>query len=413
MNQNKTTMSGLAAADRCVKCGLCLPHCPTFALTGNEADSPRGRISLIQMIAAPNPQWSPGLFVHLDRCLQCGACEAMCPSKVPYGALMDTARSVIEPHRKRSPFSRWLRQAALDTVASPRRQRWLESLLHIYRSTGLRSLVTRLPGLPQTFKRANRLLPPPVQKVPKPTHTEARSGTVSLFGGCTGKLFDQHTLNATQEILQILGYEVLIPDKQVCCGALHQHNGDTETAARLLQTNLEIFNADFKVICTASGCAARLSEYGSATDNTAAETFADRATEILHFLLQQPLRSLDFAPLAEKIGVYLPCTHRNVLKHAQDLANIMEYIPGVELIVINPEGGCCGAAGSYMLSQPLFADRLRSSVLDAIATSGARRIVTSNIGCSLHIQAGLGERGLEIEVIHPVVLLHRQLRNNA
>jgi glycolate oxidase iron-sulfur subunit len=112
-------MNDLSATDRCVKCGLCLPHCPTFALTGNEADSPRGRISLMQAIGQADVQYTAGLFRHLDQCLQCGACEAMCPSKVPFGRLMDTARVAIEPHRQRSPGNRVVRHMALHLIASP------------------------------------------------------------------------------------------------------------------------------------------------------------------------------------------------------------------------------------------------------------------------------------------------------
>jgi glycolate oxidase iron-sulfur subunit len=409
MSHKTPTMADLSTADRCVKCGLCLPHCPTFTLTGNEADSPRGRISLMQMVTTQNPDWSTGLFMHLDRCLQCRACEAMCPSQVPYGTLMDTVRSVIEPHRRRSAFDRWLRKTGLGIAASPRSWRWLGTLLNIYRTIGLKALVSRIPGAPRSLKRASALLPPPASRVTRPPHAETCTGTVSLFCGCAGSVFDQHTLNTTRALLQILGYQVLVPQKQTCCGALHQHNGDSETAARLMETNLRAFNPEFRIIGTASGCTAQLSEYGLATNHTAARAFAGQVTDILHFLLQQPLQSLSFAPLAEKVGVYVPCTQRNVLKRSADLADSLKYIPGIEPVVINPHGGCCGAAGSYMLSQPEFSDRLRSKVLDAIVSSETKKVVTSNIGCSLQIQAGLRELGLDIEVLHPVVLLQRQL----
>jgi glycolate oxidase iron-sulfur subunit len=150
-------MTDLSATDRCVKCGLCLPHCPTFALTRNEADSPRGRISLMQAIGQPQAQYTAGLFRHLDQCLQCGACEAMCPSSVPFGQLMDSARVVIEPHRQRSTANRVMRRLALQIIASPRWTKTLAVLLKAHRKSGLQWLTGKAPGLPAAVKRLNRL----------------------------------------------------------------------------------------------------------------------------------------------------------------------------------------------------------------------------------------------------------------
>lgn len=404
-------MNDLSATDRCVKCGLCLPHCPTFALTRNEADSPRGRISLMQAIEQPDVQYTAGLFRHLDQCLQCGACEAMCPSSVPFGRLMDTARMAIEPHRQRSPANRLVRRMALQLIASPAWTKTLAITLKAHRKLGLQWLIDKAPGLPAAIKRLNRLLPAvqtcnPAARSP----VTERQGMVNLFRGCAGSLFDQQTLNASQRLLESLGYRVNIPEQQGCCGALHQHNGDPATAARLADRNRIAFSADNNpILVTASGCTAHLTEYKNLYENEPANSFAERVNDILHFLCRQNRPRVQFQSLEETVAVYIPCTHRNALRQQQDILDILSWIPGIEPLVINPNGGCCGAAGSYMLSQPELSEQLREPLIDTLVQSGARLLLTSNIGCAIQLQAGLKERRVTIDVLHPVVLLDRLL----
>jgi len=402
-------MNDLSATDRCVKCGLCLPYCPTFILTGNEADSPRGRISLMQAIGQPDVQYTAGLFRHLDQCLQCGACEAMCPSRVPFGRLMDTTRVAIEPHRQRSPANRVVRRMALQLIASPAWTKILATALKVHQKLGLQWLVGKAPGLPAAVKRLNRLLPTLQSDNPAAARpvTEHR-GAVNLFRGCAGSLFDQQTLNASQRLLESLGYRVNVPEQQGCCGALHQHNGDPDTAARLAERNRIAFSANNDpILVTASGCTAHLTDYKNLYENEAANSFAERVSDILHFLCRQNRAKVQFRALEETVAVYIPCTHRNVLGQQQDILDILSWIPGIEPLVINPNGGCCGAAGSYMLSQPQLSARLREPLIDTLVQSGARLLLTSNIGCAIHLHAGLKERGVAIDVLHPVVLLER------
>ncbi|HFD80794.1 MAG TPA: (Fe-S)-binding protein [Gammaproteobacteria bacterium] len=397
----------LADADRCVKCGLCLPHCPTFALSGNEADSPRGRISLMQGIAR-SEAITPGLFVHIDRCLQCGACEAMCPSRVPFTRLMDATRTRLEPARKRSVLGRLGRRLGLGLVASPRRTALLGRSLRLYQRLGLQRLAGALP-LPATLRRLNRLLPEPTGNSPSPAVATGEEGEeVTLFRGCAGSLFDHQTLEAAQQLLQRLGYRVRIPEGQGCCGALHQHNGDPAGAERLATANRRAFgNDDAPVLVTSSACAAQLHDYGELCEQPDATAFANRVNEILHFLAN---RELPLAPLPEtRVALLVPCSHRNQLKQAQDIPALLGRIPGLEVLTVNPDGGCCGAAGSYMLTEPEFSGRLRDGMVERVAASSARILVTTNIGCSLQLRSGLKERGLDIEVLHPVVLLLRSV----
>ena len=405
-------MNDLSATDRCVKCGLCLPYCPTFALTGNEADSPRGRISLMQAIDQPDVQYTAGLFRHLDQCLQCGACEAMCPSRVPFGRLMDTARVALEAHRHRSLANRVVRRMALQLIASPAWTKTLARALKIYQQLGLQWLIGKAPGLPASVKRLNHLLPAVLQSdnPAAPGSVLDQRGVVNLFRGCAGNLFDQQTLNAAQRLLESLGYRVKVPEQQGCCGALHQHNGDPDTAARLADRNRMAFSADnAPILVTASGCTAHLTAYKNLGGNGPADSFAGRVNDIMHFLRRQNRAKAQFRPLEETVAVYIPCTHRNVLRQHQDILDILSWIPGIEPLVINPQGGCCGAAGNYMLSQPELSGRLREPLIDTLVQCGARLLLTTNIGCAIQLQAGLKERRVAIDVLHPVVLLERLL----
>ncbi len=436
-------MNDLSATDRCVKCGLCLPHCPTFALTGNEADSPRGRISLMQALGKNDLQWSPGLFLHLDRCLHCGACEAMCPSRVPFGRLMDTARAVIEPRRKRSLMNRLVRNTGLWLVTSPAGIRVLGKLLVVYQKTGLQSLLGWVPLLPATARRLNRLLPVmqpagtkeapinssyrrrPASNSLKPLDSGIRQndgkrinqsfpdkhrGEVGLFGSCMGSTFDQLTLSAARQLLQRLGYRVSSPARHACCGALHQHNGAPNTARQLADMIPGIFSdRNTPILVTASGCTAHLLDYKTLYPDTPAATFAERVSDIMHFLLESGRGDMQFAEPEQKVAVYIPCTHRNNLKQHQDVMDVLKWIPGPEPVLINPDGGCCGAAGSYMLSQPEQSERLANPVVERILESGAGLVLTTNIGCSIQLQAALKQRAAAVEVLHPVVLLERLL----
>jgi len=410
-------VNDLSATERCVKCGLCLPHCPTFNLTGNEADSPRGRISLMQLLDQAECQWSPGMFRHLDQCLQCRACEAMCPSQVPFGPLMDVARERLEQHRHRPLWQRWVQSAGLGLLTSKAGRRLTTLLLGSARLLRLQRLAG-LRGLPTGFRRLLQLLPTPRRSgaIREPAakfadnraRPSAERGPVKLFTGCTGELFDRDTLQATRRLLQHLGYQVLVPARQGCCGALHQHSGQPARARQLAMANLDAFGRGEEPVLTfATGCAAQLLGYQS--DDPQAGAFTARVRDIIDFLSGVAENLLHFRPLPETIALYTPCSQRNVLKQPATLRTILQRVPQLQTVDINPEGGCCGAAGSYLLTQPQLSDRLGDKVVERILASGARTVLTTNIGCSLQLRAGLRRRQADVRVMHPVVLLESLL----
>ncbi len=393
-------MTDLSATERCVKCGLCLPHCPTFQLTGSEADSPRGRISLMQLLDQPESDWSPGLFKHLDRCLLCHACETMCPSKVPYDRLMDSARERLQARRS---FTRRLTHvASLRLLTSAAGRRILAASLKIVHVLG-RERLANLPGMPVKLGRLLQMVPPRPSLRVSGAATPGSRGTVNLFSGCTGELLDRTTLESARRLLGRLGYRVITPRQQACCGALHQHDGQTQQARQLAHTNLTAFSASTApIVSFASGCSAHLSSYPELYPETA--DFARRMTDITAFLADGHAGVLSFRPLTEKVALYVPCTQRNVLGQSA-LMQVLQWIPDLEVEIVNPQGGCCGAAGSYLLTQTEFADRLGDAMVERVVASGAAVLLTTNIGCSLHLGARLRRRNVDIEILHPVTLL--------
>jgi glycolate oxidase iron-sulfur subunit len=402
----------LAAADRCVMCGLCLPHCPTYRLLRNEADSPRGRIALMQALAAGRLQPSKPLLTHLERCLACRACERMCPSGVEYGKLIDSTREELR-HRGQLEHPARLRMLLQNVTDIPRLQR-IAGAMRAYQRSGLQWLTRKsgvLKGL--DLESLETLLP----AIPEPKHLHQhypavgkRRGAVGLFIGCIGSIMEGEIHAATIGLLTRLGFEVHVPSSQGCCGSLHQHNGDEETARHLAERNREVF-AGLEldaIVSTASGCAAQLYEYGTlygGEDELPAPLY-----EVCDFLQQRwPVDGLPLQSLPMRVALHLPCSQRNVLRTPDAAQRLLERIPGLELEPLEGNDECCGAAGSYMLTQPENADALRRRKVEAVKRQQPRLLLSNNIGCALHLAGGLKAQGVDVEVMHPVVLLAQSL----
>lgn len=405
MNLLEETRPG---SDRCVYCGLCLPHCPTYRLSHSESESPRGRISLIQALARGQlSSDSAGLAEHLDHCLVCRACEQFCPSQVPYGSLIDAAREQLltDGVRTTPPALRRL----LDTVSSPDKTRRLGKLLRGYQTSGAQRLVRasgllkglRLDGLEAQLPQ----LPPPWQPRPYYPAIGEQRGEVGLFLGCIGSLLEAPIQQAAVQLLTHMGLAVHIPQPQGCCGSLHHHHGERRQATELARALADQF-AGLQldaIIGASAGCMAQLFDYPNLYGETA--NLNTPVRELCDFTAAQPWPdTLPLKPLAERVGVHLPCSQRNVLRRPDAVFTLLANIPELEAIALPGNEQCCGAAGSYMLTQPEQAARLRDAKLAEWQGVAVTRRVSNNVGCAQHLSQGLSS-----PLQHPLLLLMEQL----
>lgn len=396
-------------------CGMCSQHCPTYQLTADENESPRGRIALITALISGQLTADARLQAHLEHCTGCRACEAYCPSDVTFGAIMDEAKTLLPKsptpvHNISSSTASWLRfyqRSGLQKLARGS---------GVLKSLGLAQKESLLPTIPETPSWQSYY---PPHFMPG-SDTEHR-GDVALFIGCVAKVFDREALDASRRLLNQLGFGVHVPPKQGCCGAMALHGGQPEEAARLAQENISAFaELDVQAIVhTASGCTAQLNEYHllpSQADSKQAKAFAVKSKDISQFLSEATWpANLQAAPLAKTIALHTPCSLNNVLHQADAPLRILQRIPELEIKSLSTTTRCCGGAGQYMLDQPAFSQQLRDKTLNGFDTQQADTqqpvdtLVTSNLGCALHLAAGLREREQAITVIHPVVLLAQQL----
>ncbi|VAX12732.1 Glycolate dehydrogenase, iron-sulfur subunit GlcF [hydrothermal vent metagenome] len=412
MNHNNDII--LELADRCVKCGLCLPQCPTYHLSRNENESPRGRIALIQALVRHELEATDDtLYQHLDNCLLCRRCERICPSGVEYGRIMDMARQQINQARPASRLHKFGQQ-----LLSQHMQTAYHGL-RLYQQSGAARLLR--PLLRQNKKLAwlQDLIPslPGARKF-KPHYPVSNSlaGHVAIFTGCMGKNADAQTLAAGIDLLHALGYRISLPPKQGCCGALQQHSGQADESQTLARNNLQAFgNENYTaVLYLASGCGAQLMDYPQLNWSNAEEkiqagqfqtTLEDMTGFIATALQKNPL---PFAALEKRVMIHQPCSQRNALRLPDQASRLLAHIPGIRLSTLPDDTPCCGAAGDYMLRHPQQAQRLRQHLLDKLLADKVDIIVSTNIGCSLFIQTGLENKA--IRVIHPIQLLREKIQ---
>ncbi len=393
----------------CVKCGLCLPHCPTYNKTQNENESPRGRIALIQAWANKELTGSEKLQSHIDNCLLCRSCEKVCPALVPYGEIVDEFRNTIQSTKKSS-----LDFTLLKSIVHYKKLRdAAKSLLKNYQASTLQKTV-RFLKLPKIFKldKIERLVsdkPSANRLFELENYYPAKSGVkgdVALFSGCMGSLLDLETLYSAISVLNYAGFNVHIPDDQTCCGALDLHNGDKETANQLEDINqLAFANKQWTaIISIASGCGSQLLAY----KNT---EFAEKTSDISQFLIDQGIKFKPLAALNSTVLLHTPCSLKNIMNQELGTFELLKQIPGVKIKNISDTIKCCGSAGSYMLQHSEMAELLVDDLITDVLSykEKADYLVTSNIGCALHISARLTERKIELDVIHPVTLIARQL----
>lgn len=395
----------LADADLCVKCALCLPHCPTYKLSRHEGDSPRGRIALMQGLAQGALEPEGTALPHLDGCLVCRACEPVCPAQVPYGRLIDAGRRGLWRSGHRPG---WMWQILAFFRRTPGRIAWLTRLLRFAHGSGLAKLAGHMPlgGLARAAKFINATGAPPAPGIHAPVSARGEPGKheeVVLFLGCLARPLDADVLHATVRVLNAMNFRVDIPETQGCCGAMDAHAGDRDSALSLARRNLAALGNDARpVISTASGCGVQLKDYEE-LGLDGAESFSARVTDVMRFIAANARRLPALAAREERVIVHSPCTLKNGMREVGAIEALRE-IPGLDVEVLQYQD-CCGAAGSYLFEHVESADRLGRKLLDALGDDVPDIFVTSNIGCALHARRLAAERGMTMQVLHPVQLL--------
>jgi glycolate oxidase iron-sulfur subunit len=396
----------LEVADSCVKCGICAPHCPTYTHTQNENESPRGRIALIQAWAGGNLAITDNLLNHIDNCLLCRACEKACPAVVPYGKLIDDFKAEMHEEQSSPIIVKIVKSIAENKSV----QKLVKSSLTFYQKNNLQK-TARFLHLPKLLglNELERLIPAQQNSETLQNYYPAKNdikGDVGLFVGCMGELFDFETVNSAINVLTHIGFNVHLPIEQTCCGALALHDGDKNTSQKLAQQNQTAFeNKELQAIVTiASGCGVTLREYSD-------KNFTTKVIDISHFLIQT---DFDFEnalkPFPESVSLHSPCSLKNGLKTDKSVLKLLQKIPEIKISSLPETTQCCGAAGSYSLRHDEMAKTLLKELLDTTLTQSTNYLVSSNIGCALHIAAGFRERSEKIDVIHPIVLISRCLK---
>ncbi|GLQ96819.1 (Fe-S)-binding protein [Dyella mobilis] len=380
-------------ADQCVQCGLCLPVCPTYALDGNEAESPRGRIAIAAALARGQIAPSPELREPLDHCLGCLSCQRVCPAGVQYEELLVETRALLGPSPQRPGL-------LLDIAKRPKLNRWLQRWA---RWTGAAIwLPALLPGKQfAAWRAAISLLksPTPLARTQLAKQPGTRdAGIVALFPGCAASVQDAAAERAAEQLLDAAGYRVVrLP--ATCCGALDLHDGDAagaEVSAKRLRDAWDGTHADYLVSVT-PGCL-----------STLRRALTTVQVEDPYRLLAERAEKLRFRPLNLRAGLHIPCTQSNVARSETALIKLLERIPGLALQRLSTPPYCCGAAGSHVLQFPERAERLRDDVLSHIHTLDVQMLLSSNIGCRLHLAAGLAAQASTLPTMHPLTLLAQQ-----
>ncbi|HKS08304.1 MAG TPA: heterodisulfide reductase-related iron-sulfur binding cluster [Pyrinomonadaceae bacterium] len=417
-------MTELAAQEQkllaCIHCGLCLEACPTYVITGNENDGPRGRLYLMRAVAEGRLENTSEAFrTHIDRCLGCRACEQVCPAGVEYGQLLEHSREELLHAQPKSDFTaKALRFALRHLWQYPARLRLFFASARLFRDLGLarlllKSRLARFFSARSDFALAllesSRPIFPGRKKITSAVQSERQSPDVLLFTGCVGEGLFGRINRATERVLSANGFNVAAPKDQVCCGALHAHAGDLEGARELAKRNIAAFNSGAPIITNAGGCGAMLATYGHLLENdqAAAEAAADFSRRVRDVSQQlQTVAPRSVPPTANKTCTYDTSCHLLYGQKAGDASQqMLRSAVGPSFVPLEGTERCCGAAGIYNLLQPEMSGRVLQEKLDHVRETGATILATGNPGCQMQIGAGAQLAGMKLQVCHPIELV--------
>jgi glycolate dehydrogenase iron-sulfur subunit len=409
---------GFEGLDACVHCGFCLQACPTFLATGDESDSPRGRIELMRGLERGDiAATDPALFYHLDRCLGCRGCEPVCPSGVQYGHGLEAARSRITAARGVPPIAR----LALWALTTPGVSSVIYRFGRLLRATGIPRLLAgwgrfrfAMGMLAATKPAANEAAArKAAAKTPRrPFAAPSPPLAALLFRGCVMEGLFQHVHDATVRTLGINGYQVREVPGQVCCGALHAHAGLVDEARALARANVDAFgDGEEPIVVNSAGCGALMKEYGRLLGGVRAERFGVRVRDVTELLAGSSTKGpVAGAPLDLHVAYDPPCH----LLHAQGVASqplkLFAAIPLLELVPVPGAAECCGSAGLFTLLEPEMSRTVLKAKLDRLREAAPQVVATGNPGCLMQIGAGLAAAGIAARVRHPVELLDDSYR---
>ncbi len=405
---------------KCVHCGFCLQACPTYVETGLETESPRGRIALMKAVNEGRISIGPTVTDHWDLCIQCRACEAACPSGVPYGRLIEATMAQVERQRKPSIIARAASGLLLRGIL-PRQGRLalLVKAMRMYKGLGLQAAV-RKTGLlrlvskdlaelestspdiaPGAFKAKGQVIPA----------VGERRARVALLSGCIMPLVHGPQMDAVTRVLARNGCEVVVSANQACCGAIHSHVGDVETARELARRNVDAFLSEpvDAVVVASAGCGARMKEYGHLLEDD--EVYSARAASVGSMVkdVHEFLADLPLVPPEGALPYRVTYQDSCHLSHAQRITEaprqLLRAIPGLELVQMADSTRCCGAGGTYAITQREFSLRVLRSKMGNVGATGADVLATANPGCVIQLRQGAAQFGPDVQVRYVTDLL--------
>jgi glycolate dehydrogenase iron-sulfur subunit len=405
----------------CIRCGLCLTSCPTYILSGHEAEGPRGRVAMARALLEGHATLTPDLVAHEQNCLVCDACTAVCPAGVSMDPIQVALRTAMEPHMapERPLHQRALRRVVFRSVFGDMRLfRLLVRSMSLYQRSGLQWAVRRT-GVLRLLRLAETeaLLPPGLSSrfvVPRgeryPAEGTATERAASLFAGCVMSTALAHLDRATIRVCQRAGWTVSDTAGQGCCGALNAHGGDLEGMKEMARRNIEAFEkeGDAPIVVNSAGCGAMLKDYAHHLRDDPewadrARAFTARVKDVTEIVEPGDL------PFRRKIEAAVTYQEPCHLVHAQRISRqpraLLGAIPGLELREMKESALCCGSAGVYNVTNPKESRQLQQRKLDNAAATGSEIIATANPGCYIQLQGGLTERGDAMRVKHIVELL--------